>query len=157
MANSANGRIEQIVTEMVDALRAAITDFEVADWPDKPEAFQFYHDNGALLVRYDGSQFTGDAMGDTVQDWELQFVVTVIARDLAADAGIYRALEDTRRVLTGRRFSACQRTYPVSEGLVKRMGSVWRFDQVFRMQTSHIGALDSDTGPILRQTTVEEA
>lgn len=151
------GLIERVVEEMIKVLEAALPDIYVEDWPDKSESYQFSGDNGVLLVRYDGSQFKGDAMGQTVQDQQLQFAVSIFLHDLSTDAGIYNTLQDVRNTLTGKRFAGCQRTYPVSEGLVKRQGSYWRFDQVFQMQTIYTGAVEQESAPTIQSTTLVEA
>ena len=149
-------RIERVIAEMQAALASDHTDLNVEDFPDDPAAYEFYHDTGCLLVRYDGADFGEDAvLGGGAQDQDGEYVVTLLMRDLMGKAGVYRRLEGVRRSITGKRFDGMRPARALSEGLVKRMGSAWRFDLRFRIDGTWVAAPAPDDFPALQSTDIQ--
>ena len=119
--------IEDILAFALEVLKDGISEFAVEDFPNKPAEYQLTHVNGALLLRYDNSEF--DSLQERIKMTQERLVtldIAVIGRRLKGKKGIYAMLDKVRKLLTGKRFEQGV-FFPVWEGFVNEENGRWEY------------------------------
>ena len=80
--------IRDIENSIIEKLKTAFPEVLVQGFPDKPSEFILLHSIGALLVHYQGSNYTNsDALAFISQENKKEFSITVVTRDLRSNNG----------------------------------------------------------------------
>ena len=131
---------------------------DVAHYPEHPETYRLTHRIGAVLVRYDGCEYSAVIDTDAViQQRTFNWFIAVITRDLGwayggqpsgPSPGAYAVLEAVRSALTGFFVKGFRGMYPVSEEHEGRdkEGGAWYYNARYRHWTM---ALEQSTTPNL--------
>lgn len=132
--------LEAIEDDIVAKLTADITDVHVQSYPSNPNNYQLIHPNGALLVRYLGSNYTEPdpnskkvLVQDRVHEWE----ITVLDKNLRltkAHQGVYGRIEQVRESLSGYTISTLPDAtilFPIRDDFIGTQGGRWQYEIVF--------------------------
>lgn len=95
--------VQSIETALIAKLGTALPELEVQAFPEKPEEYDLIHPVGACLVQYDGSEFSGNSVGNgaVAQVRRLRFSVVYLVRNLRDSSGCYALLQRGAAALTG--------------------------------------------------------
>lgn len=120
--------LDVIEATLVADLQTALPAIPVEAYPDNPDRYDFIHEVGACLVRYEGGRFSDPFTMDDLDD--LAFNITLLARSLRGHEGAYTFLSAIRGVAHGKQFIAPLpfRCAVKREGYVNVHGGIWRFD-----------------------------
>ena len=102
--------IRDIENSIIEKLKTSFPEVLVQGFPDKPAEFILLHPIGALLVHYQGSNYTStNALGFISQDNKKEFSITVVTRNLRFNAGAYEYIDKVKAVLTGFEPDGCSK------------------------------------------------
>ncbi len=95
--------VQSIESALITKLGTALPELEVQAFPEKPEEYGLLHPVGAALVQYDGSEFSGNAVGNggVAQVRKLRFSVVYLVRNLRDSSGCYDVLQRGSAALSG--------------------------------------------------------
>lgn len=128
--------INQLEEQIISRLKQEIPDLLIEGFPEKPEQFQLIHPKGAILVHYQGADYSNTKATDAiVQDKKLEFALTVVTRHLRSNEGAYAYLDDIRRILTGYKIDGCSKMYPVKENFLSENAGIWQYSINFVLTT----------------------
>lgn len=128
MADEEPGVLDQIKAAMLARLRDRLPDLEVDVFPDDPSKYRLRHRKGAALVAFEGSRYgRSEDLGDLVQDREIRWQISVIARSLRDDGDAVRLVERVGRALQGWRAPHCRPTQLLSEQFVGQAEGEWTY------------------------------
>ncbi len=152
---------------IVAQLKSATSGFEVAHFPDRPEAYRLTHRVGAALVIMMGGEF-GELLSTLpiIQEEIVEFEVGVVSRALGwayasgdgAGIGAYQMMQAVRLALTGFQVPGFSRIYPKRWRFVKRddEGGVWYYAITFACKTYALEESTVDNFPLLKKATADE-
>jgi Gp37 protein len=130
---------------------------DIDHYPERAaESYRLTHRIGAVLVRFDGSEYSPVIdTEEVIQERTFRWFVAILTRDLGwsyggqasgPSPGAYQLIETVRLALSGFRVTGFRKMYPVSEeheGKDKE-GGVYYYNAIYRHVTM---ALEQDTEP----------
>ena len=120
--------INQIENSIIEKLKENITEFHIEGFPDKPSEFSFIHPKGAILVHYQGGNYSDSKSLDTIfQLKKLEFSITLIVRHLRTHEGAYDCLDKTRSILTGFKPPNCTKMLAIKEEFISENNGIWQY------------------------------
>lgn len=131
--------IGYIESEIIDKIQNKIPELHVEGFPDKPSEFRLTHPKGAILVHYQGANYSqSESLGYIVQDKKLEFSITIITRDLRSCHGAYVYIDFIRNLLTGYKPENCSKMQPVKEQFISENAGIWQYAINFTLTTPNI-------------------
>jgi len=119
---------------IVARLVSQITTVQIQSWPDNPADYQLTHPNGAILVRYDGSEYVEPEANDQkklIQDRRLNWSITILQlslKDSKGHQGVYTLIESVRTALTGYTVSGfpdASVMFPTADTFTQEIAGTW--------------------------------
>ncbi len=131
--------IRAIENSIIDKLKTHFPEVLVEGFPDKPSEFILLHPIGALLVHYQGSNYSNSAaLGYIVQDNKKEFSITIVTRNLRANQGAYEYLDKVKSILTGFQVDECTKLMPTKDFFISENGGIWQYGINFTLNTTNI-------------------
>lgn len=131
--------IREIEDSIIAKLKTEFPEVLVQGFPDKPSEFILLHSIGALLVHYQGSNYSNsEALGCIVQDNKKEFSITIVTRNLRANQGAYEYLDKVKVVLTGFQIDECTKLMPTKDFFISENGGIWQYGINFTLNTTNI-------------------
>lgn len=131
--------IRDIENSIIEKLKTAFPEVLVQGFPDKPSEFILLHSIGALLVHYQGSNYTNsDALAFISQENKKEFSITVVTRDLRSNNGSYEYLDKVKETLTGFQIDGCTQLMPTKDFFISENGGIWQYGINFQLNTTNI-------------------
>lgn len=131
--------IRQIENSIIDKLKTDFPEVLVEGFPDKPSEFILLHSIGALLVHYQGSNYTNsESLGYIVQDNKKEFSITIVTRNLRANQGAYEYLDKVKAALTAFQVDECTKLMPTKDFFISENGGIWQYGINFTLTTTNI-------------------
>lgn len=97
------------------------------------------HPIGALLVHYQGSNYTNsNALGFISQDNKKEFSITIVTRNLRENQGSYEYLDKVKSVLTGFEPDGCSKLMPAKDFFISENKGIWQYGINFSLTTTNI-------------------
>lgn len=125
--------ITEIESAIVDKLKIDIQDLAVEPFPDSVKDYELLHPKGAVLVSYEGSNYTNPRIEQQAR--MLEFDVIVIVRNLRSHLGAYETLDRVRQSLTNDLFIENMKLYPISEKFLFVEEDKWHYEIRFMLPT----------------------
>jgi len=133
---STTGAIENAI---IEKLKSEIPNFLIEGFPDKPSEFILIHPIGAILVHYQGSNYSNSqSIGYINQENKKEFAITVVTRDLRSNNGAYKMLDKVRSILTGFQIPGCSKLTPTKDGFISEKAGIWQYGINFTLTTKNI-------------------
>jgi len=138
--------LNTIENYIITTLTTDVSGVLVKAWPNNPSEYlkEFSAPKGALLVRYNGSNYTlpdPNSQKVLIQDRDMEWVVTIFMRNaFGHDAtgvyadGIYTLIEAVRSSLSGNTTTGLTDLtvfYPLRDGFVDEINGVWIYEMAF--------------------------
>lgn len=134
--------IRTIENSIIEKLKTSFPEILVAGFPDKPSEFVLLHPVGALLVHYQGSNYTTtQALGFITQENKKEFSVTVVTRNLRNNNGAYEYLDKVKEVLSGFKTDECTSLIPTKDFFISENKGIWQYGINFTLKTQNIQTL----------------
>ena len=131
--------IIEIENQIIDQIKSQINDLHIQGFPEKPSEFRLTHPKGAILVHYQGGNYSeSKSLGYMVQDKKLEFSVTVVTKNLRSHEGSYFYLDKVRQILTGYRPDNCSKMQPIKEDFLSEDNGIWQYSINFSLTTPTI-------------------
>jgi len=131
--------IIEIENQIIEQIKSQINDLHIQGFPEKPSEFRLTHPKGAILVHYQGGNYSeSKSLGYMVQDKKLEFSVTVITKNLRSHEGSYFYLDKVRQILTGYRPDNCSKMQPIKEDFLSEDNGIWQYSINFSLTTPTI-------------------
>mgnify|MGYP005862356355 FL=1 len=126
-------KIEEIETVIVEKLKKDIPDLSVEPFPDNVKDYELIHPKGAVLVSYEGSNYTNPRLEQQAR--MIEFDVIVIVRNLRSHLGAYETLERVRQSVTNDLYIENMKFYPLSERFLFVEDDKWHYEMRFMLPT----------------------
>ena len=131
--------IRTIENSIIETLKQNFPELLVQGFPDKPSEFRLLHPTGALLIHYQGSNYTNtQALGFVTQENKKEFSVTVITRNLRANNGAYEFIDKVKAVLSGFKIDECTSLLPTKDYFISENAGIWQYGINFTLITQNI-------------------
>ena len=131
--------IRTVENAIVEKLKLSFPEILVKGFPDKPSEFILLHQIGALLVHYQGSNYTNsNALGIISQENKKEFAITVVTRNLRANQGAYEYIDNVKAVLTGFQPDECSKLMPLKDYFISENSGIWQYGINFSLTTTNI-------------------
>jgi len=131
--------IREIENSIIKELKTTFPEVLVQGFPEKPSEFILLHSVGALLVHYQGSNYTNSqSLGYIVQDNKKEFSITIVTRNLRANQGAYEYLDKVKATLTGFQIDECTKLMPTKDFFISENGGIWQYGINFTLTTTNI-------------------
>lgn len=125
--------------DIVSHLDSDISSAKVQSFPRDPtQAYRLLHHTNAILVRYNRSIYsdpTPNRKKGVSQQRTLEWIITVVHKNLVEHDGVYAKLEEVRESLTGYTVNSIDYSTvlrPISDGFVSEDGGVWVYEMTFQ-------------------------
>ena len=120
--------IRDIEDEIIEKLKEKIPELLVRGFPDKPSEFMLLHPIGAILIHYQGGNYsTTQSLGFINQIKTAEFSITIVTRNLRSNAGAYELLDKVRSILTGCEIDGCSELTPTKENFISENKGIWLY------------------------------
>ena len=120
--------IRDIEDEIIEKLKEKIPELLVRGFPDKPSEFMLLHPIGAILIHYQGGNYsTTQSLGFINQIKTAEFSITIVTRNLRSNAGAYELLDKVRSILTGFEIDGCSELTPTKENFISENKGIWQY------------------------------
>lgn len=120
--------IRDIEDEIIEKLKEKIPELLVRGFPDKPSEFILLHPIGAILIHYQGGNYsTTQSLGFINQVKTAEFSITIVTRNLRSNAGAYELLDKVRSILTGFEIDGCSELTPTKENFISENKGIWQY------------------------------
>lgn len=131
--------ISEIETQIIAKLKNEIPNFLIEGFPDKPSEFILIHPIGAILVHYQGSNYSStQSLGYVNQENKKEFAITIATRDLRSNNGAYEMLDRVKSILTGFQIPGCSKLTPMKDGFISEKSGIWQYGINFTLTTKSI-------------------
>lgn len=131
--------IREIENSIITKLKNDFPEVLVEGFPEKPSEFILLHAVGALLVHYQGSNYTNSkSLGYIVQDNKKEFSITIVTRNLRANQGAYEYLDKVKAALSGFQVDECTKLMPTKDFFISENGGIWQYGINFTLTTTNI-------------------
>ena len=120
--------IRDIEDKIIEKLKEKIPELLVRGFPDKPSEFILLHPIGAILIHYQGGNYsTTQSLGFINQVKTAEFSITIVTRNLRSNAGAYELLDKVRSILSGFEIDGCSELTPTKENFISENKGVWQY------------------------------
>ena len=131
--------IRHIETAIIEKLKSDFPEILVIGFPDKPSEFILLHQIGALLVHYQGGNYSNtQALNFITQEAQKEFSITIVTRNLRNNNGAYDYLEKVKSALSGFKIDECSLLYPVKDFFISENAGIWQYGINFSLKTQNI-------------------
>ena len=131
--------IREIENSIIDKLKSTFPEVLVLGFPDKPSEFVLIHPVGALLVHYQGSNYTNtQALSFVTQENTKEFSITVITRNLRNNNGAYEYIDKVKATLSGFAINECTSLLPTKDYFISENAGIWQYGINFTLKTQNI-------------------
>ena len=131
--------INEIENQIIERIKNQIQDLHIQGFPEKPSEFRLTHPKGAILVHYQGGNYSeSKSLGYMVQDKKLEFSITVVTKNLRSHEGSYFYLDKVRQILTGYKPDNCSKMQPIKEDFLSEDNGIWQYSINFSLTTPTI-------------------
>ena len=135
--------IRNIENTLVDKLKKNFPKFMVQGFPEKPQEFTLLHPIGAILVHYQGANYTNsNELFLISQEKRLEFAITIVTRNLRSNEGAYETLEKVRQILCGYQIPGCTKLKPVKENFISETNGIWQYELRFTLTIPSIEEME---------------
>ena len=123
--------------DIVSQLDGDISGVKVQSFPSSQQDYRLLAKDGAILVRYNRSIYADpvdNRKKGVSQIRTLEWVISIIHRNLQKHDGVYAVLEAVRASLTGYTVNSIAYStvlVPVSDGFISTEGGKWVYEIVF--------------------------
>ncbi len=114
---------------LIDNLRAELSDFEVIAFPNRPQEYTLTHPKGALLVAFDGINFTNPSM--IQQGYTLSISITVLFNSTIDSNIMLDDLDRIRQAVTNNYIYYGAKFYCVSQQPLGEEDNIWYYKLKF--------------------------
>ena len=131
--------IRNIENAIIERLQTSFPEILVDGFPDKPSEFILLHPVGALLVHYQGSNYTTtQALGFVTQVNQQEFSITIVTRNLRNNNGAYEYLDKVKAELSGFQIDECTSLIPIKDFFISENKGIWQYGINFTLKTQNI-------------------
>ena len=131
--------IRNIENAIIERLQTSFPEILVDGFPDKPSEFILLHPIGALLVHYQGSNYTTtQALGFVTQVNQKEFSITIVTRNLRNNNGAYEYLDKVKAELSGFQIDECTSLIPTKDFFISENKGIWQYGINFTLKTQNI-------------------
>lgn len=131
--------IRDIEDSIIELLKTSFPEILVQGFPDKPSEFILLHSKGALLVHYQGSNYSNsEALGFISQENKKEFAITIVTRNLRTNDGAYEYIDKVKSVLTGFEPKGCSKLMPSKDYFISENNGIWQYGANFTLTTPNI-------------------
>ena len=131
--------IRAIENSIIMKLKTSFPEVLVQGFPDKPSEFILLHPVGALLVHYQGGNYTNsNALSFVSQSNKKEFSITVVTRNLRENEGAYEYIDKVKETLTGFKPYECSELIPTKDFFISENGGIWQYGINFTLNTTNI-------------------
>lgn len=131
--------IRDIENNIIEKLKSEIPELLVQGFPDKPSEFVLIHPLGAILVHYQGGNYSStNALGFISQENKKEFSLTIVTRNLRSNAGVYEYLDKIKEILTGYEIDGCSKLVPVKDNFISENSGIWQYAINFALTTPNL-------------------
>lgn len=135
--------IRTIENAIIEKLKTSFPEVLVQGFPDKPSEFILLHPTGALLVHYQGSNYTNsNALGFITQENKKEFSITIVTRNLRGNNGAYEYLDSVKSILTGFSPDGCSKLMPTKDFFISENAGIWQYGINFTLTTQNVQDLE---------------
>ncbi len=135
--------IRAIENSIIEKLKTSFPEVLVQGFPDKPSEFILLHPTGALLVHYQGSNYTNsNALGFISQENKKEFSITIVTRNLRENKGAYEYLDSVKSILTGFSPDGCSKLMPTKDFFISENAGIWQYGINFSLTTQNVQDLE---------------
>ena len=128
-----------IENSIIQKLKGSFPEVLVQGFPDKPSEFILLHPIGALLVHYQGSNYTNsNALGIISQENKKEFALTIVTRNLRANQGAYEYIDNVKSVLTGFQPDECSKLTHLKDYFIAENSGIRQYGINFSLTTTNI-------------------
>ena len=128
--------IQLIENSITERLKDKFPELHVQGFPDKPAEFRLLHPKGAILVHYQGGNYSeSKSLGCLYQDKKLEFSISVVMKHLRTHEGAYEYLDKVRETLTGYKPENCSKMIPIKEEFLTEDNGIWQYSINFATTT----------------------
>lgn len=128
-----------ILTALRAHLQAALPEYEVALFPERPDSYRFIHPKGAVLIGYQGSKFTRlESLGMIAQQRDITLNLTVFGRGVHHDGAALDLLDALRLALVGYAPPHCQPCHLLDEAFLSEDGGAWQYQLTAQTETQQV-------------------
>lgn len=143
MGNKGLMNIRAIENSIIEKLKTSFPEVLVQGFPDKPSEFILLHPTGALLVHYQGSNYTNsNALGFITQENKKEFSITIVTRNLRDNNGAYEYLDSVKSILTGFSPEGCSKLMPTKDFFISENAGIWQYGINFTLTTQNVQDLE---------------
>jgi gp37 protein len=130
---------QPIIDALRDHLQQAIPWVQVDEFPERPADYQFIHPVGAVLVAYQGSQFTAiEGLGHIAQQRNITLQLTVIGASLHGDSGALAILDEVRLAIVGFAPPNCLPCHLIREQFLSENAGAWQYALTVQTETQQV-------------------
>ena len=134
--------IREIENTIIELLKHSFPEILVQGFPDKPSEFVLLHPLGALLVHYQGSNYTNtEALGFVTQENKKEFSITVVTRNLRSNYGAYEYIDKVKATLSGFAVDECTSLLPTKDYFISEDKGIWQYGINFTLKTQNIQSI----------------
>lgn len=131
--------IRNIENSIIDKLKQEFPEVMVKGFPEKPSEFILLHPIGALLIHYQGSNYSdSQAFGCVVQENKKEFAITIVTRNLRQNSGAYEYIDKLKSLLTGWQIDECTKLIPTKDYFISENSGIWQYGINFILKTQNI-------------------
>lgn len=131
--------IRNVENAIIERLQTSFPEILVDGFPDKPSEFILLHPIGALLVHYQGSNYTTtQALGFITQVNQKEFSITIVTRNLRNNNGAYEYLDKVKAELSGFQIDECTSLIPTKDFFISENKGIWQYGINFTLKTQNI-------------------
>ena len=131
--------IRNVENAIIERLQTSFPEILVDGFPDKPSEFILLHPVGALLVHYQGSNYTTtQALGFVTQVNQKEFSITIVTRNLRNNNGAYEYLDKVKAELSGFQIDECTSLIPIKDFFISENKGIWQYGINFTLKTQNI-------------------
>ena len=131
--------IRNVENAIIERLQTSFPEILVDGFPDKPSEFILLHPVGALLVHYQGSNYTTtQALGFVTQVNQKEFSITIVTRNLRNNNGAYEYLDKIKAELSGFQIDECTSLIPTKDFFISENKGIWQYGINFTLKTQNI-------------------
>jgi len=124
--------INTIEQSIITQLQSVLTALQIEGFPDKPSEYRLLHPVGAVLVAYNGTNYSKpEGMGQVIQTADMEFSVTLIVRNLRDKNGAYIYIDSIVSTLTGYSPTGAGKMYPTNITFLNESNGVWQYGLTF--------------------------
>jgi hypothetical protein len=129
-------QIEEIESTIIEKLKTDISDLSVEPFPDNVKDYELIHPKGAVLVSYEGSNYTNPRLEQQAR--MIEFDIIVVVRNLRSHLGAYESLERVRQSITNDLYIENMKLYPLSERFLFVEDDKWHYEMRFMLPTVYL-------------------